>query len=96
MKIKGKWKLLMYFSSAIFLSGCNNIESPSDLIAAPRQQDALKDKINQLLPSSVELLTPHHAGNKQSIFIKDLSTLKAPIGKVKCSIHSRALSINNC
>jgi hypothetical protein len=73
---RAKWKLLMYISIGIMLSGCSMAKSPGDLIESPQLYDGqklkVKDTLNQLLPSGIEYMTPKQAAIKQSIFIEDV------------------------
>jgi hypothetical protein len=75
---RGKWKLLMYMMIGFMLSGCSMAKSPGDLIESPELHDGQKRKImdtlNQLLPSSVEYMTPKQATIKQSIFTEDVNS----------------------
>ncbi|PLR67147.1 VCBS repeat-containing protein [Bacillus sp. UMB0893] len=74
---RAKWKLLIYISIGIMLSGCSMAKSPADLIEYPQLHDGgklkVKDTLNHLLPSGIEYMTPEQAAIKQSIFIEDVN-----------------------
>jgi hypothetical protein len=73
---RAKWKLLMYISIGIMLSGCSTVKSPNDLIQSPKlhgQNQNVKDTLNQLLPPGIEYMTPKQAAIKKSIYIEDVN-----------------------
>ncbi|WP_338785840.1 VCBS repeat-containing protein [Metabacillus sp. FJAT-53654] len=77
MENRGTWKLLLYISLGILLSGCSMVKSPSELIESPQPQDVkkikLQHKLNQLLPSEIEFMTAKQGATNQSIFMRDIN-----------------------
>ncbi|WP_246041844.1 VCBS repeat-containing protein [Robertmurraya kyonggiensis] len=76
MDNRAKWKLLMYISIGIMLSGCSMAKSPGELIESPQLHDGqnlkVKETLKQLLPSGIEYMTPEQAAIKRSIIIEDI------------------------